>query len=139
MHIPTHGVRSYQKHCHSLTRKSLDTQETEAHPLGSDDVGPFHLTDEQLALWDRGTAQGDAKLPPQNRLERSGHLSAWVGTSRIRLISPHLLRSRGLARRPVHMEKKTFLSFPRWCGEMMAGPVEEEWSRTGNLHTDHQR
>ena len=92
MHIPTHGVWSYQKHCHILTRKFLDTHETEAHPLVWDDVGPFHLTDEQLALWDRGTAQGDAKLPPRNRLDRSGHLIAWVGTSHIRLISPHLLR-----------------------------------------------
>ena len=34
------------------------------------------------------------------------------------------------------MEKKTFLSSEVW--RMMAGSVEEEWPRTGTLHTDHK-
>ena len=62
-HCPTHGTWPYQTHCHAFSTKFLDTHETEAHCHVWDDVGLWQLTDEKLALWDRGTAQADAKLP----------------------------------------------------------------------------
>ena len=61
--VPIHDTWPCQTHCHAFTRKFLDTHETEAHPHVWADMGPWHLTDEKLALWDRGTAQADAKLP----------------------------------------------------------------------------